>query len=149
MPTIENDNSKESKEIDYHAKHDMGKPKISLVPPQILIDIAEVREFGNNKYGDSESWKKVEMHRYVDALLRHLIAFVRDPNAVDDESGIKAYKHAACNMAFICEMMREKDISSKETHDWNFDSRPISSGNYLVISNLEQTNDKRIDGEKP
>ena len=41
MPTIENDNSKESKGIDYPAKHDMGKPKISLVPPQILIDIAE------------------------------------------------------------------------------------------------------------
>lgn len=130
MPTIENDNSKESKEIDYHAKHDMGKPKISLVPPQILIDIAEVREFGNNKYGDSESWKKVEMQRYVDALLRHLIAFVRDPNAVDDESGIKAYKHAACNMAFICEMMREKDISIKNTPDITEDKKwwiwPIS-----------------------
>ena len=51
MPTIENDNSKESKEIDYHAKHDMGKPKISLVPPQIVIDIAEEWNFVKTRIG--------------------------------------------------------------------------------------------------
>lgn len=85
-------------------KADEGKLKISLVPTQIIKDIAEVREYGNKKYGDPQSWKNVEEQRYVDALLRHTLAFIDDPHGVDEESGIKHYKHMACNMAFICDM---------------------------------------------
>lgn len=32
-----------------------------------------------------------------------------DPDSKDDESGIPHYKHMACNMAFICDMMKHKD----------------------------------------
>ena len=88
------------------AKADAGKLRISLVPVQIIRDIAEVREYGNRKYGDPENWRQVDMRRYVDALLRHTLAFVEAPDGVDSESGIQHYKHMACNMAFICEMMR-------------------------------------------
>lgn len=86
------------------AKADEGKLQISLVPTQIIRDIAEVRMYGNEKYGDPDNWKVVEKQRYVDALLRHLLAYVEDPDGVDEESGIPHYKHAACNMAFLCEM---------------------------------------------
>lgn len=88
------------------AKADAGKLRLSLVPVQIIRDIAEVREYGNRKYGDPENWRQVDMRRYVDALLRHMLAFVEAPDGVDSESGIQHYKHMACNMAFICEMMR-------------------------------------------
>ena len=57
------------------------------------------------KNKDPDNWKTVEMRRYVDALLRHAIEFVDNPDSVDSESGIPHYKHMACNMAFICEMM--------------------------------------------
>lgn len=87
------------------AKADAGKLQISLVPTQIVKDIAEVRMYGNQKYGDSENWKTVEVRRYIDALLRHTLEFVRKLDSVDSESGIAHYKHMACNMAFICEMM--------------------------------------------
>lgn len=89
------------------AKRDDGKLPISLVPTQIIKDVAEVRLFGTRKYGDPDNWKSVEIRRYVDALLRHALEFVRDLHSKDDESGIPHYKHMACNMAFICEMMRE------------------------------------------
>lgn len=91
---------------DQTIKADAGKARLSLVPMQILYDIANVREYGNAKYGDPNGWKRVEMQRYVDALLRHLTAFVEDPTGKDEESGIEHYKHAACNMAFICHMMQ-------------------------------------------
>lgn len=87
------------------AKADAGKPRLTLVPPQILYDIAEVREYGNKKYGDPENWRTVDVFRYVNALFRHLLKFVADPQSVDEESGIKHYKHMACNIAFICELM--------------------------------------------
>ncbi len=89
---------------DQAAKQDAGKPKLSLVPPQIIRDIAEVREYGNRKYGSADNWKDVEKKRYIDALYRHLLAYIDDPDGVDEESGIRHYKHIACNVAFICEM---------------------------------------------
>jgi len=101
------------------AKADEGKLQISLVPTQIIRDIAEVRMYGNKKYGDPDNWKTVEKKRYVDALLRHLLAYIDDPAGVDSESGIPHYKHAACNMAFICAM--EGDFSTKMTPPINED----------------------------
>lgn len=89
------------------AKADAGKLELDLVPLQIIKDIALVRMYGNAKYGDPDNWKTVELRRYVNALLRHLLAFLEDRGAKDQESGIEHYKHMACNMAFICEMMRE------------------------------------------
>lgn len=90
---------------DQTAKADSGKLQLSLVPTQIIKDVAEVRMYGNKKYGDSDNWKTVDVRRYVDALLRHTLEFVRNLDSVDAESGIAHYKHMACNMAFICEMM--------------------------------------------
>lgn len=95
------------------AKADDGKLDLTLVPLQIIEDIAEVRMYGNKKYGDPDNWKTVDIKRYRAALFRHLIAYLRDPEGVDEESGIPHYKHMACNMAFICEMEK----SRKENHD--------------------------------
>ena len=76
------------------------------MPWQIVRDIAQVRMYGNRKYGDPDSWRRVELDRYIDALLRHVIAFAEDPTGLDEESGIPHYKHAACNLAFIAEMLK-------------------------------------------
>lgn len=89
------------------AKHDTGKPRLTLVPSQIMYDIAEVREYGLKKYGDPENWRKVDKKRYFDAMFRHWLEFLKDPQSVDAESGIEHYKHVACNVAFICELMKE------------------------------------------
>lgn len=91
---------------DQTAKADAGKPKLTLVPTQIIKDICEVREYGNAKYpeGGPDNWKNVDKQRYRDALFRHFLAYLEDPHGVDEESGIEHYKHMACNMAFLCEM---------------------------------------------
>lgn len=91
------------------AKDTKGKAKITLAPMQILKDIAEVREYGVKKYGSVDSWKEVPIEDYRDALFRHLLEYIKDPSGVDKESGIKHYKHIACNMAFICEMENMED----------------------------------------
>lgn len=88
------------------AKADAGKLELDLVPTQLIRDVALVRMYGTNKYGDPENWKQVEPRRYSNALYRHFLAFLDDPHSVDDESGIPHYKHMACNMAFICELMK-------------------------------------------
>ena len=90
-------------------KADAGKPQLRLVPTEIINCIARVREFGNKKYKDSNSWKKLENERYVDAMFRHLLKYVNDNKAIDEESGLPHLWHCACNMAFLCEMEKEKE----------------------------------------
>lgn len=96
-------------------KNDKGKPKLSLVPTQIIRDIAKVREYGVEKYHNSDNWKKVELQRYIDAFFRHWLAFIDDNNSIDEESGIEHYKHCACNMAFICELMKINESNQEIT----------------------------------
>lgn len=94
------------KPYDQQAKSDAGKLELDLVPTQIIRDIAEVRMYGDQKYGDPDNWKTVELRRHINAMLRHTLAFIDDPTGVDAESGIPHYKHAECNWAFISEMMK-------------------------------------------
>lgn len=99
---------------DQSIKADAGKPRLSLVPPEIIKDIARVREYGLQKYGESESWRRVEPERYRDAMFRHLLAYIADPASLDEESGLPHLWHLACNVAFLCEMEKPTEKIKKE-----------------------------------
>lgn len=91
------------------AKADNGKPILSLVPKQIIYEIEKVRSFGVKKYKDPDNWKKVEIERYHEALLRHTLAIWEDFKAKDKESGLLHLSHIATNVAFILELMNEME----------------------------------------
>ena len=91
------------------AKADAGKPRLSLVPPAVIEAVGRVRTYGTEKYGDPDNWRKVEPERYRDALIRHICAWMRNPHAVDKESGLPHLEHIACNVAFLLEMECEKE----------------------------------------
>lgn len=97
-----------------NAKADTGKLQISLVPTEIIRAIARVRMYGNEKYHSPSNWTQVEARRYKDALMRHILEYLDDENAVDSESGLYALEHAACNIAFLIEMHRKDWDSRKE-----------------------------------
>ena len=103
--TIIEELSKEK--TDQAVKADSGKPQLTLVPRQILFDIARVREYGTKKYGDPDNWKQVEIQRYRDAAFRHFMAYLDDPQGLDEESGLPHLSHLACNIAFLCELEQE------------------------------------------
>ncbi len=90
------------------AKADNGKAKLSLVPMQILYDVARIREYGNQKYHDPNNWKQVAPERYRDAMMRHMVAYIKDPGSIDEESGLPHLWHLACNVAFLCEMDHDR-----------------------------------------
>lgn len=91
---------------DQTIKADADKPKLSLVPTEIINQIAIVREYGINKYpsGGPNNWRNVEIERYKDAAYRHLLAYIADPTGVDEESGLPHLSHLACNIAFLCDL---------------------------------------------
>lgn len=108
---LEDDRKKANANVnaDQSAKADGGKPTLSLVPKEIIYEIEKVRSFGVKKYKDPDNWKKVEMERYHQALLRHTLAVWDDIGARDKESGLLHLSHIATNVAFILEMMKDKE----------------------------------------
>jgi len=95
------------------AKADAGKLQLTLVPRQMIRDVARIRMYGNAKYGDPENWRTVEVQRYRDAAFRHFLAYLDDPHGVDEESGLPHLWHLECNLAFLAEM--EKEYFKEET----------------------------------
>lgn len=93
---------------DQTIKADAGKLRLTLVPTELIRAVAAIREYGVNKYGESESWKRVEIQRYRDAAYRHFLAYIDNPKSVDEESGLPHLWHLACNIAFLCDL-EDKD----------------------------------------
>ena len=92
--------------LDQSAKADAGKPRLSLVPMQIVWDIERIRSFGNMKYGDPDNWKTVEPERHYEAFLRHVVkAWDGDHMQIDPESGLPHLAHAACDLSFFLALM--------------------------------------------
>lgn len=85
---------------DQTAKHDAGKLRMELIPPQVLEALAEVLTFGAKKYG-ANTWRTVDPERYVGAGGRHYTAWRMDPHSVDEESGLSHLKYLLCNVAFL------------------------------------------------
>ena len=99
------------------AKADAGKPQLTLVPRKIIWAIAKVREYGCKKYpeGGVDNWKQVEKERYRDAMMRHMLKYLENPEAVDEDSGLPHLWHLATNCAFLCEMEDRDGDAQKQT----------------------------------
>lgn len=96
---------------DKVAKADKGKIQPTLVSPDLVKAVAEVRTFGTEKYHDPDNWKEVEPQRYLDALYRHLLAYIGGEEC-DLESGLSHLAHMGCNISFLL----DKDYKER----WKF-----------------------------
>jgi hypothetical protein len=85
-------------------KFDSDKPRLDLVPPELIEAVGAVRTYGVKKYGKEYSYRNVEPKRYRAALMRHICAWLKSPHGVDSESGLPHLWHAACNIAFLLEL---------------------------------------------
>ena len=98
-------NSKEGQE----AKADAGKLQMMLILPEINKAVVRVREYGGAKYKSHDNWKKVELSRWQNAMVRHLMEYIQDPYSRDEESGLRHIDHIACNLAYILENMKGEE----------------------------------------
>lgn len=81
-------------------KHDAGKERYDLIPPEIEEAIAKVLTFGAEKYGERNWEKGMAWGRPYAALRRHMAAWWSG-EAKDPETGMPHTWHAACCLAFI------------------------------------------------
>ena len=80
-------------------KHDSGKMRLDLLPPEAIRALGAVLTYGADKYGPN-NWRGVRVERYEAALLRHWLAW-REGEMMDTESGLPHLWHVLCNAAFL------------------------------------------------
>lgn len=93
-----------------------SKPeRYSLLPWEVLDEIARVYAFGSEKYDDHNWTKGYDWSLSFDSLIRHATAFWRGED-VDPESGLKHLAHAAWHcIALIYFMEYHKNLDDRHT----------------------------------
>ncbi len=100
-------------------KNDQNKPPIALMPPEAIVEIAKVFDFGVQKY-DADNWRAgFKWRRLVSAVLRHTFAWLGGEDK-DPESGLSHLAHAACGIMMLIAFEVTK---SGEDDRWKNDNR--------------------------
>lgn len=86
-------------------KFDQDKPRMELIDPYAMEQLAWVLTFGAKKY-HAENWRKgISIKRLIGSSLRHLIEFAFGQE-FDKETGLSHASHLMCNAMFIVWMMK-------------------------------------------
>lgn len=81
-------------------KLDQGKPRMDLLDPYALIQLAWVLTYGAVKYA-AHNWRNgINISRLVAAAQRHLAAF-NSGQTLDPETGLQHAAHLMCCAMFI------------------------------------------------
>lgn len=87
-------------ELKEGVKHDQNKPRLDLIPPEAIMALGEVLDYGAKKYGEHNWLKGMSWGRVFGAALRHLFQFWAGEDR-DKESGLCHLHHAFANIAFL------------------------------------------------
>lgn len=84
-------------------KYDTGKAPLHLIPPEILIEVAEIFGFGAAKYGEN-NWRddggSTTFSRTYSSIQRHLNEFWQGED-LDPESGKSHLVHALTQLMIL------------------------------------------------
>lgn len=81
-------------------KHDSEKPRMDLLDPEALIQIAKVMTYGAKKY-TAHNWRGgISWSRVIAAAIRHLFAFMSGED-LDPETGLSHLAHLGCCVMFL------------------------------------------------
>lgn len=106
--------NREMEEREQAVKHDKGKIRMELLPPNALEEIAKVFTHGAEKYEDFNYLKGngLDLNRLYGACLRHLNSWKKG-ELNDKESNYSHISHAACCLMMILEIENKRNNGSK------------------------------------
>lgn len=85
-------------------KDDAAKPRVSLLPMDVLAEVIAVFEYGAAKYSE-DNWREVEpAERYRDAAFRHVFMASGD----DPESGVDHLAHGIASLMILRALKKEE-----------------------------------------
>lgn len=87
---------------------DPNKPRISLLPKEIIWEAAKALTFGANKYNDDFNYRKgIEILWLLDAAQRHILQFI-DGEDFDSETKTHHLGNAVANLSMATWMYYNK-----------------------------------------
>jgi len=86
--------------IEGGTKHDNGKLRLDLIPPEVEMALGEVLTYGATKYDDRNWEKGIKYGRVYGALRRHLLSWL-EGERLDQESEMPHLWHALCCLSFL------------------------------------------------
>jgi hypothetical protein len=92
-------------------KHDQEKPRVSLIPSEVILGIADVMTYGAKKYSDHNYTNGLDYTRLIDAAHRHLLAF-QSGEDMDPESGKSHLLHCMATLGML--YYHTKHITDKD-----------------------------------
>ena len=129
-------------------KFDSEKPRMDLLPPKAIFEVAKVLGFGAEKYGP-ENWRLLEnlQDRYTAGALRHIFAHM-DGEELDPESEMSHLAHALCCLLFKLEIElenakieeekpREADTTEHTARDQSFESDLLTDKAYNEAGSMQ------------
>ena len=89
--------------VKTECKQDQGKPRLDLVPLEIVEAIGIVMTKALETYTEG-SWRRAEKLRFKAAMMRHLIKYMANSKSVAKDSKLPHLWHLATNVAFLISM---------------------------------------------
>jgi hypothetical protein len=108
---------REETETEPEPKADKGKTRLTLVPLKAIWAIGKIRQYGVEvKYPETgiDGWRTISKDRIRDAMFRHMLRYLADPQGMDDESGMPHLWHLLTNAAFLCELEEDNGKTGEE-----------------------------------
>ncbi len=92
-------------------RDDKEKPRLDLIPPTAILEVAKTLTYGVRKYQDSYNYLRGGMsaNQFISACYRHLNKFQQSED-VDLESGHLHLAHACANLLMLLEGMAKNKI---------------------------------------
>ena len=94
------------------AKYDSEKPRMDLLDPTAMQELAMVLTFGATKYA-ANNWRYgLSKGRLIAAALRHLFTYLGGEDK-DPESGLSHVAHAMCCCMFLIGLEHRTDLDDR------------------------------------
>ena len=93
-------------------KHDGDKPRMDLLDPYAMEQLAKVLTFGASKYA-AHNWRQgLAKSRLLAAALRHLFAYLGGQDK-DPETGLSHVAHAMCCCMFLLGLEHRPELDDR------------------------------------
>ena len=79
---------------------DQCKPRVDLVPTELILGAGRALGYGAKKYGPDNFRQGIETRRIAGSVFRHLLSWL-DREDVDPESGLEHLDHAAASLSML------------------------------------------------
>ena len=127
-------------------KFDGEKPRMYLLLPKAIQEVAKVLTFGAQKY-DEDNWKKLDnlQNRYTGASFRHIFA-IMEGEELDQETECYHEAHAICCLLFKLEAKlnearsKEEGLRESERSQHQESNSPLDTwGGFFTVGDYEKS----------